>query len=193
VEKATVKDWVYYECLIVASEENTGRIFREYKQSGVWRQQYKTWAAACVPLGKSRSQVDRIIQDESTSSALCAESSYKQDKKESESLKQVEEARKASDPTKTEEEEQEEPEKPAVHSADEPVNPDHTKARTPKENGVPKYQLPVWNQLETTFGRSLNVADELNRKCPCPVKHAMFIHQTKMAMETLNQWRESVK
>lgn len=101
------KDWRYYEQTILNAEQNVGKLYREYKECGAWKEHYKTWADACEPLGKSRSQVDRLIHNVEEISAECAKVDHK---KEQKALSQVEQAR---------EEPQEEEEKPAVHSADE--------------------------------------------------------------------------
>lgn len=119
VEQA--KDWRYYEQMIATSEEMTGKLYKEYKDSGVWKQKYKTWTEACEPLGKSRSQVNRIIaQEVLESGAECANVS---DKKEQKALSEVEAAR---------EEKPQEEEKPAVHSADESKPENNGKAKSSK-------------------------------------------------------------
>ena len=66
------KDWRYYETTITTMHELEGAVLKEYKEGGSWREHYKTWRDACVPLGKSRSQIDRLIQAENESSAECA-------------------------------------------------------------------------------------------------------------------------
>jgi hypothetical protein len=181
------KDWRFYETSLLKMDKDKGAMLEEYKKGETWRKHYKSWEDACVPLDISKRQADRLIAARKLQNGT--ECPTLSNKKESVALKNVEEARQP-DP---EPEPPEEPEKPAVHSADEVKVEPKTNGHTAKINGVPKYQLPVWKQLETTFGHSLNVADELNKKCPCPVKHALFIHQTKLAMNALNEWRESVK
>jgi hypothetical protein len=66
------KDWRYYESTIIRNNEMNAAMLKEYKEGGAWKAHYKTWRDACEPLGKSRSQIDRLIQSESESSASCA-------------------------------------------------------------------------------------------------------------------------
>lgn len=58
------KDWRYYESTITHMHELEGAVLKEYKEGGAWKEHYKTWRAACEPLGKSRSQIDRLIKEE---------------------------------------------------------------------------------------------------------------------------------
>ena len=60
----SAKDWRYYESTIIQNEESNGAIYLEYQSSGAWKDHYKTWEEACVPLGKSRRQIDRLIKSE---------------------------------------------------------------------------------------------------------------------------------
>lgn len=98
------KDWRYYESAIIAGWQ----LYDSYKSSGEWKQQYKTWEDACVPLGKSRRRVDEIIQ-EGKKSAVSADSNSEE---KLETLKTVSEL-----PVPREEE----PEKPRVKTADEVI------------------------------------------------------------------------
>lgn len=59
------RDWRYYETTIIRREEASADILKEYKDGGSWRVHYKTWQDACAPLGKSRRQIDRLIQEAS--------------------------------------------------------------------------------------------------------------------------------
>jgi len=70
------KDWRYYESTIIRNEQLNAALLKEYKEGGAWREHYKTWRDACEPLGKSRSQVNRIIQEEAEiqNGASCATS-----------------------------------------------------------------------------------------------------------------------
>lgn len=101
-----VKDWRYYEKTIIAMEEGTGKLYKEYKEGGAWKEQYKTWEDACVPLGKSRSQVDKIIAREDSIRSQCANTPTQQKK---ETLKAIS---KLPEPP-------EEPEKPHIKTRDE--------------------------------------------------------------------------
>lgn len=183
VESATKKDWVYYETAINEAEEHCGKLYREYRESKVWKAQYKTWEDACVPLGKSRRQVDRDIHAEEKRTE-CPNTDHKV---ESDCLNKVEEARK----------EKEEPEKPAVHSADEKSVKPETNGHAPEpkrsQNGKPKRDLALWGEIEGLLGKSMNRADELNRQCPNSIFHEDFIVEVKTCMETLSQWRETVQ
>lgn len=190
VEQA--KDWRYYEQAILHSEEHTGKLYREYKEGGAWKTQYKTWEAACVPLGKSRRQVDRLINDEVEISQNRTECPKPADKKEQKALSQVEKAREV-----TPEPEKEEEEKPAVHSADEKpqeeVKP-HNNGHQPKQNGKPKTQLPIWKEIEDDLiGKAYRRVDDLNRVCPNPVHHKRLIAALKMAHGILDEWRRDTK
>lgn len=109
VEKAT-KDWRFYQQAIISSEERTGELLREYKEGGTWKQHYKTWTDACVPLNISRSQSNRLIAESVAISAECANDSNKQDEK---ALKKVEKARERPG--------EEEPEKSRVKTATEVI------------------------------------------------------------------------
>ena len=65
------KDWRYYENAIVHGQELTAALLKEYKDGEVWREHYKTWREACEPLGKSTSQIDRLIKEEREINVKC--------------------------------------------------------------------------------------------------------------------------
>ena len=67
----TAKDWRYYETTITHMHEVEGAVLKEYKEGGSWKEHYKTWRDACVPLGKSKRQIDRLIQEEDESRTEC--------------------------------------------------------------------------------------------------------------------------
>lgn len=182
------RDWKYYEGAITASEAMTGKLLKEYKEGGTWKEQYKTWTDACVPLNISRRQADRLISEDISIRTECPNESTKQDEK---ALKKLEQSR----PSPREEE----PEKPRVKTADEVISenghvgPVKPQAK-PKENGKPKIQLSLWKEIEESLvGRAINRADELNRHCGNPVLHAEFILTMKTALKVLEAWKASIK
>lgn len=113
-----VKDWRYYEKTIIAMEDGAGKLYKEYKDGETWRAQYKTWEDACVPLDKSRRQVDRIILKQvdghadflakTTNRTECPNTTPQQKKETLQSIAKL--------PNPPQEEE---PEKPRIKTADE--------------------------------------------------------------------------
>lgn len=188
VQKAK-RDWKFYQSAILKLDEDRGKLLHEYKEGGTWKEHYKTWVDACVPLNISARQADRLIQLEVSIRTECPNVD---DKKEEKALSQVEKAREA-----TPEPEKEEDEKPAVHSADEakpePAKP-HTNGHQPKQNGKPKTQLPIWKEIEDDLiGKAYRRVDDLNRVCPNPVHHKRLISALKMAHGILDEWRRDTK
>lgn len=185
------KDWRFYQQAIIASEENTGKLLREYKEGGTWRQEYKSWEAACVPLNISRSQSNRLIAEDikrSEDGASCAGVADKTDKKEQKALSQVEAAR------------QEEPEKPRVKTAPEELAEQaekngHAEPAKPKttENGKPKSQLGVWKKAEDLSGVWVRAVDDVQRACPNKIFHDRVLHHINEAIKLFQEWRQSVR
>lgn len=118
---AVKKDWKFYEDAISNSEAFTGLLYEEYRDGKTWKEQYKTWEDACVPLGKSRRQVDRIIAKDNQKRTECPNTETQQ---EQNALSQVEQAR------------EEEPEKPRVKTARESMA-DAAYAEREEANQVP--------------------------------------------------------
>lgn len=107
------RDWRYFQEAIVASEEQTGALLKEYKESGVWKEHYKTWTDACVPLNISRRQADQLIADEV---AIRRESPNEVHKEDEKALRRVE-AFRLEEPPEVPPWEQED--KPHIKTADE--------------------------------------------------------------------------
>lgn len=176
------KDWRYYEATIIKMEENTGRTLKEYKESGVWRDHYKSWAAACEPLQISRRRADELIKEEDESRRKSPVVADKQDKKELAALKKVEQAR------------EEEPEKPHIRTADE-IKAEQAKPEPRKaiENGKPKSQLAIWDKAESIGGAYQRAIDDINRLCPNKAFHDRIISTIQDAMSLTRQWNKAVK
>lgn len=104
------KDWRYYEGRIVALDEDRGKLLKEYKEGSTWKEHYKTWTDACVPLDISRRQADRLIESEELFRTECPNVVHK---KEEVALKKVEQARNIPH--------EPELEKPRVKTADEVI------------------------------------------------------------------------
>lgn len=104
------KDWRYYETSIIKLDESRGKMLKEYKESNVWREKYKTWTDACVPLDMSRSHANALIAEETSISRLSATEPTTQKK---ETLKTL---AKLPGPPR-----EEEPEKPHIRTADEVI------------------------------------------------------------------------
>lgn len=145
----TTKDWQFYETEILKSRDNLGKILKEYKESGTWKEHYKSWAAACVPFSVSKRWANELIQIEQGGGPPTL--ADKSTKKEQKALSQVEKSREYSPET----EEKEDEEKPAVHSADE-VKPKGAQAKakvvevTLDTSGhpIPKDLLPTWERRQ---------------------------------------------
>lgn len=189
IVQLAARNWSFYEKAIIQLDDHKGKMLKEYKESGVWKEHYKSWAAACVPFELSRRRCDELIQMEVGGKPPAKPN--KSDKTEEESLKQVEKAR--------EETKEEEPEKPAVHSADEKKQDEpkpHTNGHGSRksENGKPKQLLAAWREMEESLiGRAINRTDELNRLCPNPQMHARLVASLKASLLILEQWKQSVQ
>lgn len=182
----------YYEKALetcnMLHEQEHGRILKEWKESGAWKEKYDTWDdAAKVGAGISSRHANRIIAQFEESQAVIGH-----------------DVRKRLDKVKEEfpPEPEEDDEKPAVRAATpeqmkrvEPQGPRSEVGPTgkPSENGKPKHSLAIWKELsETHFGRALNRIDELNRQCPNPKYHAALIEAGKKCLAILEQWRQEV-
>lgn len=202
VRPAEVKNCAWYEAKLKEeayrhTQEYAG-ILKDFKESGSWKEKYKTWAAACEhAMDISKTYANKLIRElESGQLPTVGQvESNRTHKKEEAALKQIESAR--------EEEPQEEPEKPRVKSADE-VKADnaqkngHTeKPKThakPTDNGKPKNQLAIWRHFEESLlGPALRETDNLNRVCPNSVLHSQLLDGIKACMRLLAKWRASVK
>lgn len=100
------------------------------------------------------------------------------DKKESESLKRVEQAR------------EEEPEKPHIRTATEVLAGNGEVKQKATDNGKPKWAMPVWRELEELFGRALNRIDEANHVWPDRAEHDGLIAATKECFARVERWHE---
>ena len=151
---------------------------KEFKQSDAWREKYNSWAIACKAVLKITPQRgNQLIRD-------LTENYYE----ESESPPSVCDKLPPADHINKSNEKEEEEEAPRVHSADE------SKPRKPvNENGKPKQLMLVWGEIEQSVGRAINRSDELNRVCPNALLHARFLAQSKACMNTLEEWKASVK
>jgi hypothetical protein len=151
---------------------------KRYKESGIWKEKYKTWDEACeIGLGILRRTANRNIADVSG-----------QNDPPAEMLPPAGHITRVKSTASTLEEGDEEEEAPRVHSADE------ERPRKPiNENGKPKQLMLVWGEIEQSVGRAINRCDELNRVCPNAMLHALFLAQSKACMKTLEEWKDSVK
>lgn len=194
VQPAT-RNWHFYESAILKLDDQQGTLLKEYKLGGTWKERYKTWTDACVPLNLSRREIDRLIEKETFSRTECPNVD---NKKEEAALKKVEQARppkptEAAPPAipdflKTDEE----LEKPRVKTAQESIADTAAKNgihKNGKENGKPKSQLAVWKELEDLYGRALNRIDEANRAHPDRADHTWLIAHTKACLERVKEWR----
>lgn len=182
----------YFEQRLAKNTSERDAILAEWKQSGVWKDKYDTWADACEANGISVSQANRIVKKQNDAS--CANIDHK---KEEAALKSVEAAR------KPEPEPDPEPEKPAVHSADEKhkdgfmcsFKPEtkSTPRPAPSESGKPKTDLRCWTQAEDCGGAFLRAVDALHRQCPNTGLHAKVVAGIKANMAMVETWREGAQ
>lgn len=202
IVQPAARNWQFYESTLLKMDENKGKMLDEYKNGGTWRERYKTWIDACVPLNLSVRHIDRLIERERFIKTECPNVDHK---KESVALKQVEEAR----PTKATEappaipdflKTDEELEKPRVKTAQESIADTAAKNghvngvhRNGKENGKPLNQLAVWKKAEDTFGALLRAIDDVHRACPSKSVHDRIINGIKNELNLFEQWKGSVK
>jgi len=193
------KDWRYYENAILQHEKVGAKLYLEYKDSGAWKAHYKTWRDACEPLGKSRSQINKLIQVARESSAECATESP------SDTLDKV---NALAPPTEAELKAQLDADilglGPTVHAGPAPM-PTRTATPTPaatqeqhkprvrNDNGKPVYALPVWKDLLDFYGHALNRLADANRAVPDRKLHDTMEAQTKDLMNKSREWREKAK
>ena len=185
------KDWRYYENAIVHGQKLTAALLKEYKEGGSWKEHYKTWRDACVPLGKSKRQIDRLIQEEDESRTECPTEPL------SETAKTLATVNDLPDPFDLM--------PPTVHAGAAAMPAQSTpkpkavqeevehKPRMQNNNGKPVYALPVWRETLDFIGRAINRNDAINHLVPSPKDHDFIEGHLKDAFHRVEALHEKAK
>ena len=187
------KSWRVYEMTIIHNEEVNAKILVEYKESGAWRERYKTWRDACEPLGLSRRRIDELIQEESESRRKPPIAPLSEVEETLETVNDL------PDPLAY-------LERPTVHAgpapkpkANEPLENGETVAdykrthRPPTDNGKPIYAMPVWREMEVYCGKLLNRVDMAHHLLPDKKEHDGIIEDVHGVGERIRRWHERAK
>lgn len=189
------KDWRYYENAIVHHEQVGAKLYLEYQESGAWKAHYKTWEDACIPLGKSRRQIDRLIKAERDIRTECP------NKSPSETLATV---NTLPDPMADLNPPEPQKAKGNGHMTGKAVkdtllengeSPEDYKRthKAPTHSGKPIYAMPAWKELEEFIGKAINRADAVNRLMPNPKAHRGLLASLKDAFTRAQSWHEEAK
>ena len=177
----------------------------EFKSSGTWRGEYKSWQQCCVEyLNLSKRRVDKLVE----------EANVKQSREgghpASDKSDTLDKLSTRPDPK------EEEPEKPHVRSGDEILAeltaeqwekehynvkpkpkavqaPADKQPRAERVNGKPIYALPVWKDLLDFYGHALNRLGDANRVVPDRQLYETMEAKTKELMNKSREWREKAR
>jgi hypothetical protein len=169
----------------------------EWKSSGEWKKDYKTWGAACeIALNMSQRHANRLISEHEQSSKDKSVQTGHPCPAEPDTDKAHESEMRMALPDPTDE-----IERPSVHAGPapepEPVAapkavPERTRA-APTEGGKPVYALAVWKDLLDFYGHALNRLSDANRAVPDPKLYQTMEAQTKDLMNKSRAWHERAK
>jgi hypothetical protein len=191
------KNNAYYIGRLKQHLDDFDKDLAEWKASGEWKKDYKSWGLACeVALGMTRQWADRLIKRHnetgSTQVETTVSASSDTDKKETlakiNALPSDEELLGLA---------------PRVHAGAAPM-PKHDipepkaapkpvaehKPRERNDNGKPIWAMPVWREVEDGCGKLINRADALNQLVPNKEKHHRLRAALHSAFDEIQSWHE---
>ena len=174
--------------------EREGAVLKEYKDGGSWKEHYKTWRDACEPLGKSKRQIDRLIQEEVESRTECPINESESDTLATitTELDPLDECLRAQET------------KPTVHAGPATAPPAAPKAKVSQEavehkprerndSGKPIFAMPVWRETLDFIGKAINRNDAINHLLPSPKDHDFIEAHLKDAFNRVEVLHEKAK
>jgi hypothetical protein len=185
----------YYIARLKQHLEDFDKDLAEWKASGEWKKDYKTWGAACeIALNMSRRHANRLISEHEISINVASVETGHSCPAGTDTSKAHESEMRMSLPT---------PEElmglPAeVHAGPaprpEPPKPvaEH-KPRVRNDNGKPIWAMPVWKEAEELCGKLINRVGALNHLAPNKDRCERLRAALHTAFDEIQSWREITK
>ncbi len=192
------KNNAYYIGRLKQHLDDFDKDLAEWKASGEWKKDYKTWGAACeIALNMSRRWANKLISNYEESKSSVSGKTGITVPAEPDTDKSHESEMRMSLPSPEEllgKSTAKEPDPPPVVvvpttvAAPKPVP--EKKPRERNDNGKPVYALSVWKDLLDFYGHALNRLSDANRVLPDEKLYATMEAGTKDLMNKARIWRE---
>lgn len=200
------KNNAYYIGRLKQHLDDFDKDLAEWKASGEWKKDYKTWGLACeVALEMTRGAANNIIRryketSEDKSGRAAQNEAVSSDSEKAKELAKVNNLPNLDDLL---------PPPPATvkgngHMTGKAVKDtllengestaDYKRPhKTPTHSGKPIYAMPAWKELEEFIGKAINRTDAVNHLLPNPKAHRGLLASLKDAFTRAQSWHEEAK
>ena len=192
IEQAA-KNNAYYIGRLQQHLDDFDRDLADWKASGEWKKDYKTWGVACeVALGISRCWADRLIKRHNASAeealgTIVPATSDTDKARELETLNALPDLMADFDADLAATVHL----GPAPRKAPEPVPERQPRERT--DNGKPIYAMPVWKELEEGCGKLINRVAAANDLSPNKEKYQRVRTGLLTIFDEIQSWHEMTR
>jgi len=192
IEQAA-KNNAYYIGRLQQHLDDFDRDLADWKASGEWKKDYKTWGVACeVALGISRCWADRLIKRHNASAeealgTIVPATSDTDKARELETLNALPDLMADFDADLAATVHA----GPAPRQAPEPVPERQPRERT--DNGKPIYAMPVWKELEEGCGKLINRVAAANDLSPNKEKYQRVRTGLLTIFDEIQSWHEMTR
>ena len=192
IEQAA-KNNAYYIGRLQQHLDDFDRDLADWKASGEWKKDYKTWGVACeVALGISRCWADRLIKRHNASAeealgTIVPATSDTDKARELETLNALPDLMADFDADLAATVHA----GPAPRQAPEPVPERQPRERT--DNGKPIYAMPVWREMEEGCGKLINRVAAANDLSPNKEKYQRVRTGLLTIFDEIQSWHEMTR